>query len=265
MKRHLLAAVAILGLLGLTGIAEAQTGITGRSVPIPQVTTFAGGDLIQIIPNGYPQAGNQYISATTLLGTNTQVPIYVSLPSNAATVSSPIRAIRGVVSVGTGVTMTSGNLVGVRGEVDLPSGTTVNGASYLYGFQGKFIGGGTTVNPVNIAGVVGQLDVSTGTYTSGVISAGWFDMGATASASAISTGLGTAQIIRLTNTTAAAIPQAIYVESFSTNFMEVHSTGENETWHSATCTPGSVTGGTGELRITIDGVTKWIPLAATCS
>jgi len=135
--------------------------------------------------------------------------------------------------------MTSGNLVGSRGEVDVPSGTTANGATYLYGVQGKFIGGGTLVSPVNVAGIVGQLDVSTGTYTSGVISAGWFDMGATASASAISTGLGTAQIIRLTNTTAAVIPQAIYIESYSTNMLEVHPTGEGEAWHSATCPPGS--------------------------
>jgi hypothetical protein len=82
---------------------------------------------------------------------------------------------------------------------------------------------------------------------------------------AISTGLGTAQILRLTNTTAAVIPQAIYIESYSTNMMELHSTGEGEAWHSVSCTPGAVTGATGGIRITIDGATKWIPLAATCS
>ena len=264
MKRHLLVALAALGLLGLTGIAEAQTGITGAPVPIPQVTSYGPTDLIQIIPNGYPVVGNQYISATTLLGADTLVPLYVSLATTSATPPTT-RAIRGEMSVGAGITMTSGNIVGVRGAVNVPSGTTVNGTSYLYGAQGKFVGGGTIVSPANIAGLVGQLDVSTGTYTSGVISAGWFDMGATASASAISTGLGTAQIIRLTNTTAAVIPQAIYIESYSTNMMEVHSTGEGEAWHSASCTPGAVTGATGGLRITIDGVTKWIPLAATCS
>lgn len=264
MKRHLLAAVAALGLLGLTGIAEAQTGITGAPVPIPQVSSFGATDLIKIIPSGYPQANSYYISTATLLGGDTLVPIYVSIPTTSATPATT-RAIRGEMSVGAGITMTSGNIVGVRGAVNVPSGTTVNGTTYLYGAQGKFVGGGTVVSPANIAGIVGQLDVSTGTYTSGVISAGWFDMGATASSSAISTGLGTAQIIRLTNTTAAVIPQAIYIESYSTNMLEVHSTGEGEAWHSATCTPGSVTGGTGGLRITVDGTTKWIPLAATCS
>ena len=66
MKRHLLAAVAILGLLGLTGIAEAQTGITGRSVPIPQVSQLGPNDLIQDIVNGYPQAGNVYANVQLL-------------------------------------------------------------------------------------------------------------------------------------------------------------------------------------------------------
>jgi len=66
MKRHLLAAVAILGLLGLTGIAEAQTGVTGRSVPIPQVSQLGPNDLVQDIVNGYPQAANFYANVQLL-------------------------------------------------------------------------------------------------------------------------------------------------------------------------------------------------------
>jgi hypothetical protein len=199
-----------------------------------------------------------------LQGNGTATKVTGSYTSTSATPGTN-RAILGQNTVGAGLTMTSGNLVGVRGNVTVPSGTTVNGTSYLYGAQGKFTGGGTVVSPANITGLLGQLDVSTGTYTSGVVSAGWFDMGATASASAISTGLGTAQILRLTNTTAAVIPQAIYIEALSTNMLEVHSTGAGEAWHPVACTPGAVTGATGGLRITIDGVTKWIPLAATCS
>ena len=258
MKKMLRGAVAALALVGAAGFAQAQT------YPPPQVTSVGSTDLIQIIPRGVPTAGNQYVSASTLLGGGANTLPISSAYSSISATPGTVRDIRGNISVGTGIAMTSGNLVGTRGEVNVPSGTSISGG-YLYGVEGKFIGGGTTSSAANIAGILGQLDVSTGTYTAGVISAGWFDMGATASSSAISTGLGTAQIIRLTNTTAAVIPQAIYVESYSTNLMEVHSTGEGEVWHSATCTPGAVTGGTGGLRITIDGVTKWIPLAATCS
>ena len=66
MKRHLLVALAALGLLGLTGIAEAQTGITGRPVPIPQVQQLGPNDLIQDIVNGYPQANNFYANVQLL-------------------------------------------------------------------------------------------------------------------------------------------------------------------------------------------------------
>ena len=224
------------------------------------LTSLTGSELIAVQATG-PQSS--VVSVKTLLAGST-TPLASTYTSTSATPGT-VRDIWGTAKIGSALTMTSGNLVGVRGEVDVPAGTTVNGASYLYGAQGRFIGGGTVVSPANIAGLVGQLDVSTGTYTSGVISAGWLDMGATASASAISTGLGTAQILRLTNTTAAVIPQAIYIESYSTNMMELHSTGEGEAWHPVACTPGAVTGATGGLRITIDGVTKWIPLAATCS
>ncbi len=74
-------------------------------------------------------------------------------------------------------TMSSGNLVGVRGEILIPDSAVISGTAFLYGVQGKFIMGTTggtgstsiSVGSSHVCGVLGQLDISNGTTTAGHI------------------------------------------------------------------------------------------------
>jgi hypothetical protein len=91
--------------------------------------------------------------------------------TNASATPGTVREITG--SMTTGVSFSSGNLVGTRGVVTITNGTTVGNASYLYGAQGKIISGTGTINAGSghIAGVYGQIDLLGGTVTSGHIAA----------------------------------------------------------------------------------------------
>ena len=62
MKRHLLAGLTGLTLLGAVGFAIAQTPL------VPQVSIINSGDLFQDVVNGAPVVGNQYASASLLAG-----------------------------------------------------------------------------------------------------------------------------------------------------------------------------------------------------
>jgi len=69
--------------------------------------------------------------------------------------------------------MTSGNLVGVRGEVTIAANLTASTAVFLYGVQGKLICGSYTLQAKagHACAVLGQLDVAGSTITSGKVSA----------------------------------------------------------------------------------------------
>ena len=64
--------------------------------------------------------------------------------------------------------MSSGNLVGVRGTVTMAGGNT---GGYLYGAQGKATTGANAFAGTVLAGLYGQIDVSGGTITSGHVAA----------------------------------------------------------------------------------------------
>ena len=280
MKRHLLTTAAILGLLGLSGIAEAQTGITGAAVPIPQVTSYGPNDLIKIIPRGYTQAGNQYITTTNLLGsggTPGSVPIYVSVATISATPSPTTeRAIRGEMSVGVSISGSSTyNLVGTRGGVTVPSGITVNDYStYLYGLQGKLIVGGT-LTASNSYGLVGQWDISTATLASSGNSMAviWGDAGASSSASANSNlPTNDSSMLRLTNTTSAKTASISEIIADSALFMVLGINGGGLPSYVATAGTGGTSCGvsTGAvaakvIHITVNSVDYWIPLCSSNS
>ena len=91
-------------------------------------------------------------------------------PGTVRTIYGQIETMAGATSAT--ATMTSGNLVGVRGEVDVNEGTITG--SFLYGTQGKGIMNASSVindGSAYFAGIVGQLDISLGTTTSGHIAA----------------------------------------------------------------------------------------------
>lgn len=72
----------------LLGIAAASLLLTGlvlsQTISIPQLTTTHLGDLYQVVPNGLPVVGNQYVTQSTL--TNA-AGYYKSVPTSGLTYS----------------------------------------------------------------------------------------------------------------------------------------------------------------------------------
>jgi hypothetical protein len=110
-------------------------------------------------------------------------------PTTPNTASSSIVAVRGAITIGgiyTGATAGTGTAV-VDPSRTTP--TTIVGSSYLYGVQGKVVLNGglanTGGNGIIVTGLQGQLDISHTTVISSPLTAGWFDIGASASAALI--------------------------------------------------------------------------------
>lgn len=159
-------------------------------------------------------------------------------------------------------TTTSGSVAGVRGEANMPSGTTIGGGLFFFGARGKFIGGGTMNHAdCRVAGMFAQLDISAGTYTTGQLSGLWVDMGATASASAVSTqGGGQCNILRLQNTTAMKCNAGIYLYTDADYAFDLGSPGGSADYYDIT---GTVVDDDGWIKVLINGSVRYIGLGAT--
>ena len=174
--------------------------------------------------------------------------------STASATPGTIRALKGLIT-GSNATMTSGNLVGVRGEAD------VVGASggFIYGVQGKVIPTGTLSGSSWTAGVFGQFDLSAATINAGQIAAVWGDMGASVGTFTDATG---ARMFAGTNTIASlTLNSMIYLYGKATNLFEL--SGSSSTYISTGAATPS--GDLKKLAITIDGVTHYILAAAVWS
>jgi hypothetical protein len=119
-----------------------------------------------VLPYVNTTSGNVWTCTSSLWVLATR-PATVSVTETRAATGT-LRAITGEYT--TAATMTSGNLVGVRGAVTMPSGAAISG-SYLYGTQGKVITGTGTFSGTSLAGVYGQLDVTGGTISAGNVAA----------------------------------------------------------------------------------------------
>ena len=166
------------------------------------------------------------------------------------------RVIRGEIT--TYSTFTSGNLVGVRGAVTMAAASTVSGG-YLYGTQGKLITGTATITAGNQFGVFGQLDVTGATLTSpghmAPLSGNTYGFNAGSSAYLNN--------LYLENAGGGVINSQIQTFGKSTYWADI-STNAHAPEANTTCTPSAVTGATGGIQVLVDGVARWIPLAATC-
>lgn len=180
---------------------------------------------------------------------------------STAAAGSVLGAIRGQVNaVGAGSAITSGTLVGARGAVTVTNGVNVGSGVFLYGSQGKLITGTATIDVGSgfAVGLFGQLDVSGATLTSGHIAAVsgdifGFNSGSNSYVDMVYVQAAGGGVI---NSMFKAFGKATYVFDIGTN---VH------TQASTSCTPSAVTGATGGLKVNVDGTTRWIPLAATCT
>lgn len=185
--------------------------------------------------------------------------------NTVATASATPGTIRSLVGVMTGsnATMTSGNLVGVRGEVDYVGAS----GGFLYGAQGKLIPTGTISGSSWNAGVFGQLDISAATINAAQMAPIWGDYGASSGTLTDQTGL---YGIAMTNTTAVVTQGQIYLYGGSQNLLYLSTNpglsgvtyfidaGTSAgSWGNATPpTPSKV------LRISVDGTQYYLPLVA---
>ncbi len=179
----------------------------------------------------------------------------------ASAAPGTVRAFTGAIS--DSVLMTSGNIVGVRGQV------TSAGASggFLYGVQGKVIVTGTLSGSEWTAGVFGQLDISAATINAGQVAAIWGDYGASSGTLTNQTGL---YGIAMTNTTAAVLAGQVYLYGGAQNLLLLNTNAglsgvtyfinsgvSAGSWGNATPpTPSKV------LRISVDGTQYYLPLVA---
>jgi len=108
-----------------------------------------------------------------------------------------------------------------------------------------------------VAGVYGQIDVSSGTLSGGNNAAVQANIyGANSSTWTYLNGIYVEHAGGgVINSFARFFGKSTYVFDFESN-------AHNQM--SSTCTPSAVTGTTGGLKILVDGVVRWIPLAATC-
>ncbi len=174
----------------------------------------------------YLNAGIMVTQLFTLNITNittlTLAPSFVmnSLPVGQVITNTQTSATPGTVRTLTGkmvesaTVMTSGNVVGLRGEVDCVGAS----GGFLYGVQGKVLPTGTISSSAWVAGVFGQLDLSGATLTSGQTAPIWADYGTTATAGTY-TG---ARMYAGTNTTAAILNSQIYLFGGATNLLELN-------------------------------------------
>jgi hypothetical protein len=97
--------------------------------------------------------------------------VWINTFTNTVAGPGTVRAIHGAMV--SGISMTSGNLVGSRGSVTITNGTIVSGSSFLYGAQGKVIGGTGTIDVGSgmVYGVMGQIDLTGTTITTGYVAA----------------------------------------------------------------------------------------------
>lgn len=200
-------------------------------------------------------AGGTKVLDITATGTN------AALSTSSATPGT-IRALKGVMT-GTNTTMTSGNLVGVRGEVDCVGAS----GGFLYGAQGKVIPTGTLSGSVWCAGVFGQLDLSNATINAGQTAPIWGDYGTTSGTLTNQTGC---YGIAMTNTTAVVTIGQLYLYGGATNLMYLNTnaglsgvtyfkdagTGSGSWGNATPPTPSKV------LTISVDGTTYYLPLVA---
>ena len=215
----------------------------GVNVPI-KVTDFnTGTTLFQVSTAGaVTSTGSQ-----TLTGDQTITGTLTDNKTVGTAALSTVRSVVGSITANFAGTLTSGNIVGVRGVATIAAGTTAGSGTFIYGAQGKVILAGTEAGG-DVTGVIGQLDLSAGTNTSGIVSAGWFDLGATASGT-----MNETYLLRVTNTTAATIESFVHMYGKCGAVFSVENNG-------SACIDATAHGSTadGRLAILVNGATRYL-------
>jgi len=172
--------------------------------------------------------------------------------SSTATSATPGTARNVYGKYTTYTTMTSGNLVGVRGEVTL--GGNVSGTAYLYGTQGKIITGTNTIDvgSAYVTGVFGQLDLTGATVTSGYVA------GVASDIFGVNAGTVAADLFYGQHAGGGTINSMFRAYGKSTYVMQVDTNNGTQA-----ATTGTATTASGWLKVYVNGAARFIPLFTT--
>ena len=233
------------------------------------VITYSGSSvlntvvsLVQISSPGdvvLPTVAGEIASYTDTAGTLSGNQANVT--NSTTTASATPGTIRSIIAsiTGSNTTMTSGNLVGIRGVV------TLVGASggFLYGAQGKVISTGTLSGSSWTAGVFGQLDISAATVNAGQTAAIWGDYGTSSGTITSATGM---RGVSMTNTTAAVLNAQDYRYGNATYLLELAGAGGTLNYYAAAGTSAGSAGDAAHcaaqqvLKVLLNGVAVYIPV-----
>jgi hypothetical protein len=224
--------------------------IPGYYIPVSAGTVY-GGAIFGIVE---PQIQAVGVDSVTFRNISNSV---AAVTTSSATPGT-LRALTGTVTE-SATTMTSGNLVGVRGAV------TLVGASggFLYGTQGKVIATGTLSGSSWTAGVFGQLDISAATINAGQTAALWGDYGTSSGTITDGTGM---RGVAMTNTTAAVLNAQDYRYGNATYLLELAGAGGTLNYYAAAGTSAGSAGDAAHcaaqqvIKIEINGVAAYIPV-----
>lgn len=198
-----------------------------------------------------PTVANAIAVFSNTTGTLTDNIVANNVVQNTSATPGTVRAIKGQMQ-STIATMTSGNLVGVRGEVDYVSAS----GGFLYGTQGKLIPTGTLSGSSWNAAVFGQFDISGANINAGQTATLWGDYGATSGTITNATGM---YGIAMTNTTAAVVNAQVYLYGGATYLFELNQNiGLVGASYAATAGAGTIGANPVKLKIQLDSVTKYL-------
>lgn len=228
------------------------------------LASFYPTDLVAVT---YANNVSQLFTLTITTSAITLVPAYIT-PSNSAgqtiqsseTSATPgtVRALTGKIT-NTATTMTSGNIVGIRGEVDCVGAS----GGFIYGAQGKVIATGTFSGSSWTAGLFGQFDISAATVNAGQLAAIWGDWGTTG---ATATDLTGCRGIAFTNTTSNVLNAQDYRYGNATYLLELAGAGGTLNYYAAAGTSSGSAGNSTHcaaqqvIKIEINGAAAYIPV-----
>lgn len=251
-----------------------QVGVLPRIVKIATTDSYAAitanGFLESLTGLGYTFYPNDIFavsygtdSATSeifTMNSNGDLQSVSSVVQKTVSAAAPgtVRALTGKITE-TATTMTSGNLVGARGEVNAVGAS----GGFLYGVQGKVTPTGTLSGSSWTAAVFGQFDVSAATVNAGQLAAIWGDWGTTGATATDMTGC---RGIAFTNTTANVLNAQDYRYGNATNLWELAGAGGTLNYY---LNAGTSAGSAGDaahcaaqkvIRVTVNGTAAYIPV-----
>jgi hypothetical protein len=199
-----------------------------NAVPVGVITEYISATACWVDLNNYQWAGKSANRTLNSVAANE----HEYFLTNSATSGSVRNVIAESILSGTSI---STSLYNIRGVATISSATTIAGASYIAGVQGKLVNSGVMNHADSrLCAILAQLDISAGTYTAGQLSALWVDAGATAATA--HDGGGQFNLIRVTNTTQAVPNAVMYIYAEASFLFEFGGPGGNADWFAANTT-----------------------------